>query len=67
MGLGIANIDQPDYGDPVPIYSNEEPVFWACGVTPHAVAQTIKLPWMITHEPGYMFITDRLDIELAIA
>lgn len=66
-GLGIADLSQPDYGDPVPVYANEVPVFWACGVTPQAVAQAIQLPWMITHAPGHMFITDRLDTELAIA
>jgi uncharacterized protein YcsI (UPF0317 family) len=66
-GLGIADLYQPDYGDPVPVYPGEVPVFWACGVTPQAVAQTVQLPWMITHAPGHMFITDRLDTGLAIA
>jgi len=33
-------------------------VFWACGVTPQAIAQAIRIPWMITHAPGHMFITD---------
>jgi len=62
--IGIADIGQPDYGDPVPINSNEIPVFWACGVTPQAVAQAAKLPLMITHAPGYMFITDQLNKDL---
>jgi len=26
--LGIADINKPDVGDPVPIYPGEEPVFW---------------------------------------
>jgi len=65
--LGIADLQRPDYGDPVPIYPGEVPLFWACGVTSQAVAQAIRLPWMITHAPGHMFITDRLDVELAIA
>ena len=34
------------------------PVFWACGVTPQAVALASKPPFMITHSPGHMFITD---------
>jgi uncharacterized protein YcsI (UPF0317 family) len=65
-GLGITDLNQPNYGDPVPIYSGEVPVFWACGVTPQAVALAARFPWMITHAPGHMFITDRLDSELAV-
>ena len=66
-GLGIQDIAQPDWGDPVPVHPNEVPVFWACGVTPQAVAQAIRFPLMITHAPGHMFIMDRLDADLAIA
>ena len=29
---------RPEYGDPVEIRDGEVPVFWACGVTPQAVA-----------------------------
>ena len=65
-GLGIAEINKPDYGDPVPIYANEVPVFWACGVTPQAVAVASNIPWMITHSPGHMLITDRLNSSLAV-
>ena len=36
----------------------EVPVFWACGVTPQAVALASKPAFMITHSPGHMFITD---------
>jgi uncharacterized protein YcsI (UPF0317 family) len=58
--IGIAALDRPDYGDPVAIYRDELPVFWACGVTAQAVAQSARIPYMITHAPGHMFITDRL-------
>jgi len=34
------------------------PVFWACGVTPQAVALASRPSFMITHSPGHMFITD---------
>ena len=34
------------------------PVFWACGVTPQAVALESCPELMITHEPGIMFLTD---------
>ncbi|MGQ0568608.1 MAG: putative hydro-lyase, partial [Armatimonadota bacterium] len=56
--LGITDLGRPDYGDPVPIEPGEVPVFWACGVTPQAVAARARLPLMITHAPGHMFITD---------
>lgn len=56
--LGITDLQRPDYGDAVPIESDEVPVFWACGVTPQAVAQAARLP-CITHAPGKMFVTDR--------
>jgi uncharacterized protein YcsI (UPF0317 family) len=56
--LGISDIGRPDYGDPVPIGPGELPVFWACGVTPQAVALASRLPFCITHAPGHMFVTD---------
>ena len=48
----------PDWGDFVGIEPGEVPVFWACGVTPQAVAIASKPSFMITHSPGHMFITD---------
>jgi uncharacterized protein YcsI (UPF0317 family) len=33
-------------------------VFWACGVTPQAAAETCRPELMITHAPGHMFVTD---------
>src|SRR5262245_10287961 len=36
--IGIADLGHPDFGDPVAIHEGEVPVFWACGVTPQAVA-----------------------------
>ncbi|MDQ7843468.1 MAG: putative hydro-lyase [Armatimonadota bacterium] len=56
--LGIRDLSRPDYGDPVPVLPGEVPVFWACGVTPQAVAVQARLPLVITHAPGHMFITD---------
>ena len=56
--IGIADLSKPDFGDPVPIYRGETPVFWACGVTPQAVAMRSRPALMITHAPGYMFVTD---------
>ena len=63
--IGIRDLGKPDFGDPVTIRPGEIPVFWACGVTPQAVAMQAKPPLMLTHAPGYMFITDLRNEELA--
>lgn len=56
--LGIRDAMKPDFGDAVTVKPGEVPVFWACGVTPQAVAMEVKPAIMITHAPGHMFITD---------
>ena len=56
--IGISDPGQPDYGEPVPMYATDVPVFWGCGVTPQAVAEAASVEFMITHEPGQMFLTD---------
>jgi uncharacterized protein YcsI (UPF0317 family) len=64
--IGIQDIAHPDFGDPVEIRQGEVPVFWACGVTPQAVALSCKAPLLITHSPGRMFITDQRDADYAV-
>ena len=60
--IGIKNIMRPDYGDPPQkIAKNEIPVFWACGVTPQLIIEKLKLDFCITHKPGCMLITDKLN------
>ena len=56
--IGIDDLGAPDYGDPVEVRDGELPVFWACGVTPQAVAVASQPELMITHAPGHMFVTD---------
>jgi uncharacterized protein YcsI (UPF0317 family) len=56
--IGIQNLSKPDYGDPVEVKTDEIPVFWACGVTPQAVIAAAKPPFVITHAPGSMLVTD---------
>jgi uncharacterized protein YcsI (UPF0317 family) len=56
--IGINDLHQPDFGDAVAINDDEVPVFWACGVTPQAIAMHMKPEIMLTHAPGHMFITD---------
>ncbi len=63
--IGIRDIDQPDWGDPALIQPGETPVFWACGVTPQSVIEYAKPPICITHKPGRMLITDRLNADYA--
>lgn len=62
--LGITDLSHPDYGQAVDIYPGEIPVFWPCGVTPQAAVEQAKLPLVITHAPGHMFITDVLNSQL---
>lgn len=65
--IGIKNIMEPDYGDPPrTLYHDEIPVFWACGVTPQSVLQDSRPEFCITHSPGKMLITDKLNNELAV-
>jgi uncharacterized protein YcsI (UPF0317 family) len=62
--IGIREIGQPDFGDPVEIRDGEQPVFWACGVTPQAALMQARPPFAITHKPGCMFLTDLRDVQL---
>ncbi len=64
--IGIRDLSRPDFGDPVTIREGEVPVFWACGVTPQAVAMEVKPDLMITHAPGHMFITDLRDEQFGV-
>jgi uncharacterized protein YcsI (UPF0317 family) len=63
--IGIKDLAKPDYGDAVPVESDELPVFWACGVTPQAVIAEVRPDFCITHAPGCMLITDLLNTKLA--
>ena len=64
--LGIKDLEQPDFGDPVETRPGEIPVFWACGVTSTLAATSALLPLAITHSPGHMFVSDLLDDHLTI-
>ena len=64
--IGIDDLNKPDYGEPVEVRAGEISVFWACGVTPQAVLMASKPEFCITHSPGYMLVTDKLNAQLAI-
>ncbi len=64
--IGIKDLAQPDFGDPVSIKADEIPVFWACGVTAMLAATSTSLPLVITHAPGHMFVSDMRDEDLTL-
>ena len=64
--IGIADINQPDYGDAVTINDGEHPLFWACGVTPQVALENAKPPFCITHSPGSMLVTDMKNADLQV-
>lgn len=59
--IGIRDLGDPDYGEPVTIERGDVPVFWACGVTPQAAVMESRPPLAIAHAPGHMLITDARD------
>ena len=63
--IGIADLARPDYGDAVEVLDDELPVYWACGVTPQEAIRAARLPFVITHRPGHMLVTDILNSTLA--
>jgi uncharacterized protein YcsI (UPF0317 family) len=65
--LGITDLDHPEWGDPPVTEPGDVPVFWACGVTPQAVALAARPPLMLTHAPGHMLVTDIPVASLAVS
>ena len=62
--LGIADLRRPDFGEAVTVAPGEVPAFWACGVTAIEALRNAGLDFCITHSPGHMLISDRLNREL---
>ncbi len=63
--IGVPDLMKPDFGDPPASTDGLLPVFWACGVTPQVAIEQARPRLCITHKPGCMLITDRLNAELA--
>jgi uncharacterized protein YcsI (UPF0317 family) len=63
--IGIQDLARPDFGDATSLEPDETPVFWACGVTPQVAIRHADLDLCITHDPGSMLVTDRLNVDLA--
>jgi uncharacterized protein YcsI (UPF0317 family) len=64
--IGIDDLERPDWGDASLSEPGDVPAFWACGVTPQAVAMRARPEFMITHAPGHMFVTDVPIADLAV-
>jgi uncharacterized protein YcsI (UPF0317 family) len=63
--IGVRDLMRPDWGDPPRMTAEQLPVFWACGVTPQVAVEAARPSICITHKPGSMLITDRLNSSLA--
>ena len=64
LQLGIADLMVPDFGDAVSLTESDVAAFWACGVTAIEALRNAQLDFCITHAPGHMLVTDRLNTEL---
>lgn len=56
--IGIADINNPEWGAAVTINEGEVPVFWGCGVTTQVAISNAAPALCITHAPGAMLITE---------
>lgn len=65
--LGVADLNLPDFGDPVEAEPGDVPVFWACGVTTHVALSASRVPFAITHAPGLMLVTDVADATFSVS
>lgn len=65
--INVKNLQHPEmYGkgyDPEP---GETVMWWGCGVTPQLAALAAKIPFMVTHWPAHLFISDTRCEEWAI-
>jgi uncharacterized protein YcsI (UPF0317 family) len=58
--IGIRDLSKVDWGRENRIEPGCTTMFWACGITAQAAAAASRIPEMIVHAPGRMFVTDRL-------
>ena len=64
--LGIKDLDEPEFGDPVAFEEGQMPVCGECGVTPQAVIIQLKPPVTSTHSPGHVFVAGRRHSEYEV-
>lgn len=63
--LGIADLARPDFGEVLQPLPGEVPLYWPCGLTATLALQNAGVEFFITHAPGRMLVTDRLNASLA--
>lgn len=56
--IGIDDLTNPDWGDPIEIRQGEVPVFWTSGMTAISAAVGARPKVAITQTPGHMLVTD---------
>lgn len=56
--IGVRDLERVDWGRPNAIPPGHTSMFWACGITAQAAAEASRIPEMIVHAPGRMFVTD---------
>lgn len=64
--IGIKDFSRPDFGPPPDLDEGDTPVFWPCSATAVAAAEAARPDLMITFDPPYMLVTDRLVEELSV-
>jgi uncharacterized protein YcsI (UPF0317 family) len=65
--IGVPDPTKVDFGEPPDMEEGEVQVYWGCGVTPQMVALKSRVPFMITHKPCHMYVTDLTIDEVAIS
>jgi len=58
--IGVRDLSRVDWGRENSIAPGHTPMFWACGITAQAAAIASRIPEMIVHAPGRLFVTDRV-------
>jgi uncharacterized protein YcsI (UPF0317 family) len=56
--IGVRDLQKVDWGKPNAVPAGHTPMFWACGITAQAAAAASRIPEMIVHAPGRLFVTD---------
>jgi uncharacterized protein YcsI (UPF0317 family) len=56
--IGLRDLSKVDWGRQNSLLPGHTPMFWACGITAQAAAIASRIPEMIVHAPGRMFVTD---------
>ncbi len=65
--IQVKSLQHPEmFGKGYDLDPGEVVMWWGCGVTPQLAAKAAKVPFMITHSPAHLFISDTRYEEWAI-